>query len=250
VRALLPNPSDEVDLARVYAIPPDAGVEGPFVRCNMISSVDGAITVKGRSGVLGGPGDRRVFDVLRSLTDVVLVGAGTVRAENYGPVRLDEASRRQRVERGQPAVPPVAVVTGSGDLDWSSRFFRTAEQRPIIFTTGKLEAGTRRQAEEVAQVVVAGESTVEVGTVTEGLHQMGYRSVLLEGGPALNAQFVKAGLMDELCLTIAPWLVGGDGPRLLAGAELDVPLDLSTLHVLEEDGYLFYRLAVGKGQQR
>ena len=160
--------------------------------------------------------------------------------------RLEDSLRRQRTERGQPPVPPVAVVTRSGNLNWSSPFFTMAEQRPIVFATANCEPGARQRAEKVADFVLAGEDSVDVRNVTKDLHRRGYRSVLLEGGPTLNADFVEAGLLDELCLTLSPHLVGGSGPRVLAGGQLEEPLGLEVVHLLEDDGFLFYRLAVNR----
>ncbi len=244
MRALLPGHADEVDPNAVYTVPDGVGGDRPFVRCNMISSLDGAITVNGRSGMLGGPADRRVFLALRAHADVILVGAGTVRAESYGPARLDDDVRKQRQRRGQSPVPPIAVVTRSGNLDWSSPLFTEAEQRPIVFTTNDCDDGERRRGEKVADFVVAGDTNVDPRRVLDHFHRSGYRSVLLEGGPGLNADVVHAGLLTELCLTLAPRLVAGNGPRVLAGPELLHPLDLGIVHLLEEDGFLFYRLAV------
>jgi riboflavin biosynthesis pyrimidine reductase len=242
MKALLPNASVDVDLTVAYAVPPRTD-ERPFVRCNMISTLDGAITLNGRSGLLGGPADRRVFQVLRSLADVILVGAGTARAEGYGPVELDDQLRAQRVARGQHQVPPIAVVTGSGNLDWSAPFFTAAEIRPIIVTTRASDEGARRRAGAVADVVIAGESRVDPRRALQELWRRDYRSVLLEGGPGLNAELVHAGVLDELCLTLSPRLVAGDGPRVLAGPELMPPLQLRLVHLLEEDGFLFCRLS-------
>jgi riboflavin biosynthesis pyrimidine reductase len=242
VRALLPQPSTDVDPVEAYAVTPSD--DRPFVRCNMISSLDGAISVNGRSGKLGGPADRRLFEVLRSMADVILVGAGTARAESYGPARLDDELRRQRLDRGQSAVPPIAVVTRSASLDWSSPFFAEAEERPIVFTTGDCDEGARRRGEQVAEFVEAGDDRVDPVFAIDHLRKAGYRSVLLEGGPGLNAEVAHAGLLDELCLTVAPCLVAGTGARVLAGPELPQPLDLDVIHLLEEDGFLFYRLAV------
>lgn len=244
MRALLPTPRADVDLVDAYAVPADAGYDKAFVRCNMITSLDGAISLNGRSGQLGGPADRMLFQTLRSLTDVVLVGAGTMRSENYGPARLTDDHRRQRLERGQPPVPPIAVVTGSANLDFSSPFFSEAEQRPIVFTTGLSTEGARERAAEVADVMVMGEDRVDPMAAVESLHRLGHRSVLLEGGPGLNADVVNANAVDEICLTLSPKLVAGDGPRMLAGPELAHPLELEAVHLLEEDGFLFYRLAV------
>ena len=244
MRALLPSPGPDVDLIEAYAVPDGRGRSRPFVRCNMISTLDGAVAVGGRSGKLGGPADRRVFQTLRSLADVVVVGAGTARAEGYGPARLDEELRRRRRERGQGPVPPVAVVTRSANLDWASPFFTDAEARPIVFVTAEGALGARERGAAVADVVEAGEERVDPRQVVAHLHQAGHRSVLLEGGPGLNADFVAAQLVDELCLTLAPLLVAGAGPRVLAGPELVQPLQLAPVHLLEEDGFLFYRLAV------
>lgn len=241
MRRLVPNPSDRVDLVEAYAPPPTAP-DRPFVRCNMISSVDGAIAVEGRSGMLGGPADRRVFATLRSLADVILVGAGTVRAEGYGPARLDDDVRAAREQRGQAPLPPIAVVTSSAHLDWSAPFFTAAGARPLVLTSaeGAERAGDR--ARTVAEVVVAGQDGVDLPTAIGALHARGLRHVLGEGGPALNAELAQAGLLDELCLTMAPRLVGGAGPRVLAGEELRPPVDLEVVQLLEEDGFLFYRL--------
>ena len=210
----------------------------------MISTLDGAITIQGRSGSIGGPADRAVFQVLRALADVVLVGAGTARAERYGPARLDAPSRQLRRQQGKPAVPPIAVVSRAGDLDWSAPFFTEAEERPIVFTSAAVDEATRHRAEAVAEVVVAGEARVDPRIAIGHLDRSGYHSVLLEGGPGLNADVVAAGLLDELCLTISPRVVAGSGPRVLAGPELPHPLELEIVHLLEEDGFLFYRLAV------
>ncbi len=245
MRALLPHPADDVDLVEAYALPPAVGASRPFVRCNMISTLDGAITVDGRSGAIGGPADHQLFQVLRALTDVVCVGAGTVRAESYGPVRVDDELRRLRQQRGQTAVPPMAIVTRSAELDWSARLFTEAEQRPMVFVTEECDPGAKRQGQEVADFVEAGQNRVDPGRVLEHLHLLGFTSVLLEGGPRLNADFVQAGLFDELCLTLAPRMVGGDGPRVLAGAEWEQPLDLGIVHLLEQDGFFFCRMAVG-----
>ncbi|HEV2368778.1 MAG TPA: dihydrofolate reductase family protein, partial [Acidimicrobiales bacterium] len=144
-----------MDLVRAYEVPDGVGRDRPFVRANMISSIDGSITVGGRSGRLGGPADRNLFMLLRSLADVVLVGAGTARAERYGPARLSADHRARRVERGQAPVPVLAVVTASGQLDWASPFFTEAEVRPIVFTASGGDERNRAEAEAVADVVPA-----------------------------------------------------------------------------------------------
>ncbi len=240
MRALYPRAADDVDLGAAYAVPRRT----PFVRCNMISSIDGAIAVHGRSGMLGGPGDRRVFSVLRSLADVVLVGAATARSEGYGPARPDGAAREARLGRRQAAVPPIAVVTRSGQLDWSAPFFTAAEARPILLTTADADRGSLERARDVADVIVAGDDRVDLRRALQELEALGYGHVLVEGGPGINAQLLRDGLLDELCLTLSPRIVAGTGPRILAGEELARPLGLRLVHLLEEDGYLFSRLAL------
>ncbi len=242
MRWLLPPRADEVDLAAVYALPADRAPGRPFVRANMISSLDGAIAIKGRSGGLGGPADQRLYDTLRSLTDVVLVGARTMRTERYGPVRVDATARAQRLARGQSPVPPIAVVTRSCHLDWASPFFVEAQARPIIFTTADADSGAVARASAAADVVVCGDTAVDLGRALRELGRRGATSVLVEGGPGLNAQLVAGGLLDELCLTLSPRLVAGNGPRVLAGHELAETLGLDVIHILEEDGFLLLRL--------
>lgn len=244
MKALLPQPGQSVNLLDAYAIPPGDVGGRPFVRCNMISSLDGAVSVHGRSGALGGPADHRVFQVLRSLADVVVVGAGTARAEQYGPARLEDDLQEERRRRGQPPLPPIAVVTRSGNLDWSAPFFLGAAERPIVFMAQDSDPSARRRGADVAHVVVAGVDRVDPVAVLDHFHGVGYRSVLLEGGPGLNADFVHEALVDEFCLTVSPRLVAGDGPRVLAGPELRRPLELELVHLLEENGFLFCRLRV------
>lgn len=243
MRALLPALVDGVDPLEVYSeliAPPPS--DRPYVRVNMISSLDGAIAVAGRSGALGGPADGRVFSVLRSLADVVLVGAGTVRAEGYGPVRLDEELRDARRRRRQPPVPPIAVVTRSCHLDWSAPFFAEAEARPIVLTVTGADEGCRRRAARVAEVVVVGDEAVDVARAVQALAERGAWSILGEGGPALNGQLAVRRLLDELCLTLSPKLVGGGDARVIGGPSLPWPLDVRVTRVLEEDGFLFLRL--------
>jgi riboflavin biosynthesis pyrimidine reductase len=227
VRQLLPRFLDPVDPMAVYAdLPVAAG--RPGVRLNMIASLDGATAVAGVAGGLGGKADQALFALLRSLADVVLVAAGTVRAERYGPSTV-----------------PVAVVTRSCRLDWDSRFFTAQVARPLVVTVATAPAEARARAAEVADVVVAGEHDVDLVEAVGALGARGFRAVLSEGGPILNAQLAAAGLLDELCLTLSPLLVGGDAKRLLAGPLLPGPPALRLVSACEEDGFLFLRYRSG-----
>ena len=244
MRRLLPTPGEDVDLFEAYT-PSGNFTDGglPWVRVNMVSSLDGAISVRGRSGVLGGPPDRRLFMALRSLADVIVVGAGTMRTEGYGPARLDDELRAGRQARGQPAEPPIAVITRSCHFDWQSPFFTEATARPIVFTIDDAVQAPGSRGTEVADIVAVGETEVDLRRVLTALGERGMRQALVEGGPGLNAQLAHADLLDELCLTLSPRVVAGDGPRILAGPELPEPLEPRVTQLLEEDGFLFLRMA-------
>lgn len=197
------------------------------MRLNMIASLDGAATVGGRSGGLGGPADHRVFAALRGLADVVLVAAGTVRAERYGPSKV-----------------PLAIVTRSCALDLDAPLF-TKGARAIVLTVATAPPAAVVAARNVADVLIAGERSVDLGVALRLLGDAGHRNVLAEGGPSLNAQLAAADLVDELCLTVAPYLAGGDARRILTGT----PVNMTRfgLHTICEDsGYLFVRLRRGR----
>ncbi|CUU55806.1 Pyrimidine reductase, riboflavin biosynthesis [Parafrankia irregularis] len=233
--------SGTVDLDAAYALPePVPGV--PHVRSNFVTSVDGAIEIEGRSGGLGGPADRLVFRTLRWLSDVVLVGAGTVRVEDYGPVPVPAERQERRVAEGLAAVPPVAVVSGRLDLDPQARLFGGAV-RPLLLTSEAAPAQARRALEPVADIVICGERTVEPPAVLAALAARGLLRVLTEGGPSLHAQFAQAGLLDEACVTLAPVLAGPGRLGMMTGPAWATPLGLRLVHVLEESDVLFLRLA-------
>jgi riboflavin biosynthesis pyrimidine reductase len=223
VRQLLPVAVDEVDPADVYADWPEASGR-PAVRLNMISSVDGATTVGGVSGGLGSLGDKRVFAVLRSLADVVVVAAGTVRAEHYGPSTV-----------------PIAVVTRAAQLDWQSPFFTQAKARPIVLTVEDAPPENLEHAAQVADVVIAGTGTIDAHKALTELGARGFRHVLAEGGPSLNGALALAGVLDEVCLTLSPKVVSGDAKRIITGPALAAPIEMELRSVLEDESYLFLR---------
>src|SRR6516165_37380 len=159
MRMLFPTAADPVDPDAVYADLPTADGR-PSVRLNMIVSVDGGTSWNGVSGALGGPADKALFATMRSLTDVVLVASGTMRAENYGPVVLPQPVQEQRQARGQQPVPAIAVVSSSCQFDWSSPFFAAATSRPYIITVDSVDDTARREAERAADIIIAGDDTV------------------------------------------------------------------------------------------
>jgi riboflavin-specific deaminase-like protein len=241
MRQLLPSPVEDVDPADVYgrmAARPDGR---PAVRVNMVESVDGAATRSGRSGGLSGPADKALFRTLRAAADVVLVGAGTVRAERYGPVRLGEDQISARVAAGLEAVPPIAVLTGSGHLDLGSALFCEAQVRPVVVTVESADRAQLARVSEVADVVVAGTERVDLGVALAALGDRGWSNVLAEGGPSVVGQLLAADLVDELCVTTAPLVVGGGAARIVHGAPVEPPPRLRLLALLEEGEFLFAR---------
>lgn len=213
---LLPRGAGGGDVLSLYRDadrpPPDGR---PWVLANFVAGLDGSIALEGRVGSLTSAADQVVFGLLRELADVVMVGAGTVRAERYGPVVLDEEAQERRAHRGQAAVAPVAVVTRSLQLDLTSRLFVGSQARPLVITVEHVDPDARRRVEEVADVIVAGETVVEPARALAALTERGMQLVTCEGGPSLITLLLGADMLDELCLTVTP-LVGGDPLRLVA----------------------------------
>ncbi|GAA3025035.1 pyrimidine reductase family protein [Streptosporangium longisporum] len=234
MRLIHPGTSAETDLARAYAYP-----AGPCLRLNMVASADGGTWFEGRSGELSGSGDRRVFHVLRGLADVIVAGAATVRVEGYGPARPKPSW--QELREGRPAAPPVAVITRGLDLDLSGPLFTEAAPgaRTIVLTCEAAPAERRREAARHAEVIVAGDDRVDPALAVRELTARGLGRMLCEGGPRINAQLVAADLVDELCLTVSPMLIGGDSARVLDGPSSLARLRLA--HVLQDEGFLFIR---------
>ena len=240
MRRLVPRAVADGDVENAYEdIAGRRGDGRPYVVVNMVCSADGAIAIQGRTQALSSDADRFVFHYLRSLADVILVGAQTVRAERYGPPRISDERQAERVARGQDPVPRIAVVSGSLDLDWDGRLFTDSPTRPIILTTTSADV---TDASKVADVVVAGDPRVDLGSALGKLSGHGSGVVLCEGGPTLNGVLAADDLIDELCLTVAPALVGGDvGTGLLGHVHLADLLPMDLVHAFEDGGDLFLR---------
>lgn len=224
---LHPSPGT-VDLDQAYAYPAAGAGQSRTVRANMVATVDGAASGgDGLSGSVSGEADKRVFATLRRLADVVLVGAGTARAEGYRPAAL-----------------PIAVVSGRLDLDLAAPLYTAAEHRTLVITCRSAPAAALEHAASVADVLICGEERVDVAAAVTALHERGYDHILCEGGPTLLRQVVAAGLLDELCLTLAPVLAGGDAGRILGGDPLTGARRVSLTQLLVDDGWLFARYAV------
>jgi riboflavin-specific deaminase-like protein len=214
----------------------------PRVRMNFVTSLDGSVTVDGRSGGLGNEDDRRILGVLRAMSDVLLVGAGTVRAEGYGGVRLSAPNRRWREERGLPPHVPLAVISRSLDLDPRHPFFSEALVRPMVVTHAGAPTERREALDDVADVIVSGETSVDVRAMLDALAQRGLLQVLCEGGPHLFGDLLEADVVDELCLTLSPVIVGGAAGRIVQAAA-QVTQRMSLVHAVPADDFVFLRYA-------
>nr|WP_062334003.1 pyrimidine reductase family protein [Herbidospora sakaeratensis] len=234
MRQIHPEPADDPDLPSVYAYP-----QAEWLRLNMVASADGGAWLKGLSKGLSSPGDRRIFMVLRGLADVVVAGGATVRIEGYGPSKPRDTWRPLRA--GRSAAPPVAVITRKIDLDLGGALFTECapESRTIVITTESAPADRRAEAARHADVIVAGEQRVDLAEAVAELRSRGLGRILCEGGPRLNAHLAAASLVDELCLTVSPLMIGGDAARVLNGTASHTRFALAG--VLEEEGSLFCR---------
>jgi riboflavin biosynthesis pyrimidine reductase len=239
IRQVFPVCRDNPELPALYGYP-----DGQWLRANMVSSVDGAASLGGQSAGLSSDADRRVFALLRALSDVILAGAATVRTERYKPARPHELWRELRGEgSGRTLTPPIAVITARLDLDPDSPLITAAppDARTIVITTARAPADRRADLARHADVIVAGEEAVDLQAAVGALAERGHRRMLTEGGPNLLAQLVAAGLMDELCLTLGPLMAGPGASRIVTGDPGTGPQPLTLAHVLEDDGFLLCR---------
>lgn len=244
MQRLLPlsaRPSDGVDLRAHYA---DGWLDRGGLRVNFVASADGAATADGRSAGLQTHGDNRVFAALRDLADVVVAGAGTIRTEGYTAIALNKEQITARRRLGLAERLPIAVVSRSLRLDPQSPLFTETPEscRTIVLTSQAGDSTVSAALHSVADVIVCGETDVEPKLARQALEQRGLRRILCEGGPTLFAQLARAGIVDEVCLSITPMLTGPGAGRIVAGdpwRDNAIPLRLSGL--LEEDGTLFCR---------
>ncbi|MEV5375151.1 pyrimidine reductase family protein [Streptomyces nondiastaticus] len=238
------------ELAEAYAYPEAAAGSGDdgtapraWLRANMVSSLDGAAHHDGRSQPLSSAADMRVFGTLRGLADAVVVGAETVRQEGYRPARAREAFAARRAALGQGPAPVIAIVSAGLDLDFTLPLFREPLV-PTIVLTGADAPEERVAAARAAgaEVLVAGEGRrVDPARVPKVLAARGLTRLLTEGGPQLLGQFAAAGVLDELCLTLAPLVAGGTATRIVNGPGMPVPERFVLASLLEEGGFLFSR---------
>ncbi|KGM13216.1 dihydrofolate reductase family protein [Cellulomonas bogoriensis] len=232
----VPVVAGEPVLRALYAVPSG----GSHVRGNMISTVDGAASGgDGLSGSINGPADGRVFSVLRSLADVVLVGAGTVRAEGYADLALRPDLRAVRTGEGRTPEPGLAVVTRTGDLPEQ---VLTARPSPWVVTVADAPGLPRLRRVLPADRLVVHDGGVDLTATLEVLGHAGMPHVLCEGGPRLLGAMLAGGLVDELCLTTSPLVTAGTAGRVVgAPTQLDPPLTGTLETLLHGDGMLMAR---------
>ncbi len=233
-------------MRELYTYPQD--LQRCWVRGNMITSLDGGATADGKSGGLAGPGDRAVFNLMRQAADVILMGAATVRIENYSGAQLSIAQREARQRRGQVEVPPIAVITASANFDHDSKFFTRTEVAPLILTCTATVDDARHRLGAVAEVIDASGTDPGRVDVAVALRKLGERKlfrVLTEGGPSLLSTLIENDLLDELCLTVAPLLVGGAARRIATGSG-QAHVQMRRTHLLTDaEGYLYTRYVRG-----
>ncbi|MGK4580648.1 pyrimidine reductase family protein [Kitasatospora sp. HPMI-4] len=229
------------ELAAVYAYPEQVRRGRAWLRANMVASLDGSARLEGLSEGLSGDADKRIFGVLRALADVVLVGAETVRAEGYRPARARADFAAARRAAGQAPAPAIAIVSRSLELDFAASLFTEPVVRTVVITTEDSPAAARRAAAGVADVVVAGERSVDASRAVAALTERGWTRQLTEGGPRLLGELAAAGLLDELCLSLAPLLTGGDAPRIAQGGQMPGVQRMRLVSLMEQEGFLFTR---------
>jgi riboflavin-specific deaminase-like protein len=220
----------------------------PYVVLNMVATVDGRATIEGRSGKLSNRGDRELFHALRGVVDGILVGAGTIRTERYGPMIRDDAVRRRRVERGLSEQPLACIVSGLLQLPPETPLLADTSSRVVIVTPSA--ASVTGVCAHVDYIRAAERGTLDLARALSELRERhGVDTLLCEGGPHLNAEMLAAGLVDELFLSLSPKLAGGEDAtgealRIVAGADFDQPLALEPIGVLANDSQLFLRYAI------
>lgn len=238
MRRLWPDPAPlgPEDLVDCYA--PDR--TRPWLRANFVASLDGAAAVDGYSRGLSSAADQLVLRLLRQHADAVMVGAGTLRHEGYGALRLDDDAQRWREAHGLAGQPTLVIVSNSLDLDPGHRMFAGAPVRPVVLT--RRDAPAAEPLAAVADLVRCGDSSVDLEAGLAALTGRGLHQVLTEGGPHLLGSLLAADLVDEFCLTVSPLLAGAGATRVAAGPPMAQPARMRIGHlILAEENLLLSR---------
>jgi riboflavin-specific deaminase-like protein len=237
-----PGPTNVADQVGALDLVGLAHEARPYLISNMVLTLDGRATIGGRSGPIGSKTDTAMLVALRTRVDAVMIGAGTMRAECYGRVIGDPAKRERRERDGLPHDPLMVLVSGRLDLPWDAPLFTEGGGRVLIFTASDAEPPPTTTPVRVVRHL----DHVDLGNALEYLRtERGVRTLLCEGGPRLHAQLIEDELIDELFVTHAPKLAGGEGPRLVAGLpEQERALELAWLLHEPQTGELFGRYKV------
>jgi riboflavin-specific deaminase-like protein len=240
MKRLLPDPgpttvAEQLEELRSLTAASDAR---PYVITNFALTLDGRATLGGRSGRIGSDTDTEMLQRLRTHVDAVMIGAGTLRVERYGRIVSDPELRAGRERIGLSGDPLAVLVSGRLDVPWDAPLFTVGAGAVTIFTASEAEPPETATS---LRVVRHPDGMVDL---TEALRHLraecGVRTLLCEGGPRIHAQLIDQGLVDELFVTHAPKLGGGEGPGLVSGLpELERTLELVWL--LDEDGELYTR---------
>ena len=244
MKRLIPDPGPTTVEQQLDAYRPweDPHEDRPFVATNFAATVDGRATIGGVSGPIGSATDTEMLARLRTRFDAVMIGAGTMRAENYGRVVASQEQRERRERLGLPHDPLMAIVSGRLDLPWDAPLFTEGGGRVLVFTASDAEPPETATPLRV----VRHEGAVDLAAALRHLRsERGVRALLCEGGPHLHAQLWAAGLVDELFLTTAPRLTGAEAPRILEGDALPAIANLELAWLLEQEGELFARYRRG-----
>jgi riboflavin-specific deaminase-like protein len=239
MRRLLPDPAPVTAAEQLDSYRPweEAREERPLVAINFAATVDGRASIGGVSGPIGSAADTTMLAQLRTRFDAVMIGAGTMRAERYGRLVANQEQRERRERLGLPHDPLMVIVSGRLDLPWDAPLFTDGGGRVLIFTASEAEPPQTATSLRI----VRHQDFVDIAAALAHLRrERGIRALLCEGGPGLHGELEAAGLVDDLFLTIAPKLVGGEAPRIVEG-ELPAVAGLDLAWLLEEEGELFVR---------
>ena len=218
----------------------------PWLALCMVTSLDGSATLRGVSGGLGGPADHRALGRIRDACDVILVGAGTARDEDYPPYPGGTARQARRQQKGLAARPPVAMVTRTGALPDGHPLVADPDDAPIVIvahsdeTTARAALGATPAGPRI-RWIVAGERELDWNAALSGLAALGLHRISCEGGPGINGALLEAGLVDEAFVTVAPAMVGGDGLRLTRTSSPAERFDLTLVSALTYGSELLLR---------
>jgi riboflavin-specific deaminase-like protein len=226
-----------VDLAALYPWP-----EGPWIRTMMVMTLDGAtVGSDGLSGSISSAADKRVFMEARRLSDVVLVGAGTIRAERYRPMLAKPEWQQARRDIGAAPAPQIVVVSGRLDLPWEEPMFAESALPVIVATTVDADEQALTIARNHAEVVQMGIGSVDLVALVAFLRERGAQRIVCEGGEALLNAMVAQNLVDEMDLTIAPLFAGaGHLPDPTEPISPPYPR-FSLAHQYVDEGFIFCR---------